>query len=293
MVATHSIFRTLAAALLLAGVALPSPAQDAPPKPEPPRPEKSDKPDSRPDRGDRPPDKRDGDHDPRDPRRSFGPGGPRGPRMFEVLTPDELKEVVAAVEVRNPELAKKVREQFSDLFRRPAPLTDDQVKKAIVIFEERMPELADRLKEGLKSNPDRIKAVIGAQWYKLYKVIELRETDRKMYDAQTEEIRRGGEVRQLAHKLRKATDDKDENQIKALREELRSRLRAQHEAQRRLQNLEIARLDERIARIRGEITEDDKKIDQRIDEQIKRLLTSPLGPGPGSPANDRPEIVNP
>ena len=217
--------------------------------------------------------------------RMGGPGVPGGsmPNRFEQFSADELRLMIELVEPKNKRLADKMRERFAEsIAKKPTQLTDEQLSDAMGIFEDREPHLAARLKESLKENKDRVSALLAFQWPRLEKTIELKKTDRELYDAQTAEILKQGESRGVAWKLRKAVQDKNEAEITKLKSDLKLILAEQHKKRQAIRQLELSRMNDKIAKLSAEITAEEAKSAQSIEKHFNDMLKwidSPWGRG--------------
>lgn len=219
--------------------------------------------------------------------RTGGPGGPGGPgampNRFEQFSADELRLMIELVEPKNKRLADKMRERFAEsLAKKPTQLTDEQLADAMGIFEDREPYLASRLKESLKENKDRVSAMLAFQWPRLEKTIELKKSDRELYDAQTAEILKQGESRGIAWKLRKATQEKNQAEVTKLKDDLKLVLAEQHKKRQAIRQLELARMNEKIGKLSAEITAEEAKSAESIEKHYNDMLKwidSPWGRG--------------
>ncbi len=259
-------------------------AKDAPAPGSPKAPAKEDGPreggnkdskdnDDRPSRGDRGPDR--------------GPGGPgpgaewgqRPPSMngsrFELFSTDELKLMIEAVEPKNKRLADKMKERFAEVMaKKPTQLTQQQIDALLDVFHDRDPRLAKRLREGLEANPERVTPMLVHQWPRLEKTIELKASDRQLYDAQTAEILKQNEGRDLVFALRKATqaDPKDAAEITRLQAELKTKLLEQHKSRQAIRRLELDRMNDRIAKLSEEITAEESRASDLIDKHLANII---------------------
>lgn len=244
------------------------------------------------------------DKDGRDDRRPRGEwGGPRmGPppeghtsNQFNQFSADELRLMIESVQPKNPRLAEKMKERFADaIAKKPVKLSQEQIDSVMSVFEDREPYLASRIKESLKDNPDRVATMLAFHWPRLEKAIELKKTDRELYDAQTAEILKQGETRGLLWKLRKAFQDKNEAEATKLQEDIKLKLQEQHKARQTIRHLELARMNDKIKKLSEEITAEEAGSAQIIDKHFNDMLKwAQTRWERGSERPDRPERPNP
>jgi hypothetical protein len=266
------------------------PKQAAPPRPDGPS-----KDDKRKDDGEkRPPRGERGDWGQRGdmPPREWGPGGPipggRQPGRFDQFSPDELREMIAAVEPKNKKLADKMKDRLADaIAKKPTTLTQEQIDAALAVFEDREPHLAAGLKKYLTENPERVTAILAAQWPRIQAMIDLKRSDRQLYDAQTVEIQKLGDSRGISWKLRKAIDSKNEAEVTLLKSQLRDKLVEQHKARQEIRRLELVRLTDKVTKLSEEITAEESKSAEQIEKHFQFLLKWAESPAPRR--GERPE----
>lgn len=216
-------------------------------------------------------------------------GGDRSSTRFSKfrLTPDEVKQIVDLVEKDDPALANKLRRVMTMQTRRsaltdrptqnpagaskkPTPeLTPEQIAGAIEIFKDRDIELGKRIESGLKENPERVKRMLSSQWQRIERMIALKKNDPQLYKAQTLEIHASYKMFGLAAKIRSAKPGADTTK---LREELRSFVSANLEARHQVRRLELKRLEDRVAKLKKQIADNEKKMDKAVDGRVKELL---------------------
>ncbi len=197
---------------------------------------------------------------------------PRG----EQFTPDEVREIVKAVEGKNPKLAERIKDRFVEALGKPsAPptLTDDQVAKIIDVMKDREPRIVERIQASLKDNPDRVKGMLASQWPRFEKIIELKEKDPELYEAETREIHRGGEVWGLSWKLREAVKNKKDAEAAELKSQLRTKLHEQHAARADTRMLEIERLKAKIEKLRNDLDMDQQAVESHVENMINEIVT--------------------
>lgn len=233
--------------------------------------------------------------DPHRPR--FGDWRTRWNSRGEQFTPEEAKQILAAVEAKDPKLAARVHERFADALKSPPKLTKEQIDKAIGVFEDRTPEVAQRIREGLKDNPDRISTMLGQQWPWLERAIELKEKDPKAYATENEEIRRGYKIRFLAGELRKALESKNTVDAAAKRKELHEKLLAQHQAERDSRKAEIDRLQKKIESLHKDLDADGQQLSDRIEKVIDSMVSGERrrfeGRGDFDPKKEKDKLPGP
>ena len=232
------------------------------------------------------------DKDSREDRRSRGDwGGPRfgppGPpsdaksNSFNQFSADELRLMIDSVQPRNARLAQKMKERFADaLTNKPDKLSPEQIEAVLSVFEDREPYLAGRIKQSFKDNPDRVAIMLAFHWPRLEKAIELKKTDRELYDAQTAEILKQGETRGLFWKLRKAMQDKNEAEATKLQNDIKANLHEQHKARQAIRKLELERMNDKITKLSEEITAEESRSAQLIDKQFNEMLKWATQPRP-------------
>lgn len=199
------------------------------------------------DRGD------DGDDD-RDGRRRWS----RDARL-EFLSPEEARQVIAAVEKQNPELARKLRSNFAALLQEPPrDLTSEQIEKAFGVIADRHAELAERMRESYKEDPDRTKRMLMYQWRWLGRAIELKESNPGLYKLETVENSASWRTRKLHYEYRKAKGGGNEAEAAALKQKLHEAAIDHLKARRELRKYELTQLKDRIKEHEDEIRTDEE-----------------------------------
>jgi hypothetical protein len=262
----------------------PAPKADAPPRPPEGRDEKKD---DKGTRSERPPGPRGpggagetpGDRPERPEWGRPGGDGSRG-RVLDQFSADELREMIRAVEgTSNKRLAEKMKDRFEEaIARKPQQLSKEQLEAALGVFQDREPHLYNRLKDSLEKDPQRVSAILAMQWPRLEKTIELKKTDRELYDAQTQEIVRRNESFGIWWRLHHAIKEKNEAEATKLKEELKAKLAEQHLARQAIRKLELARLNDKIKSLSAEITAEDEKSAEAIDKQFKEFVSRAENP---------------
>lgn len=208
---------------------------------------------------------------------SGGPGGPppsaNGTNQFNQFSADELRLMIESVQPKNSRLAEKMKERFADaLAKKPTKLTPEQLEAVLSVFEDREPYLAGRIKESIKENPERVATMLAHHWPRLEKAIELKKSDRELYNAQSVEILKQGETRGLLYKLRKSLQEKNEAEATKLQDDIKAKLQEQHKARQTIRQLELARMNDKIKKLSEEITAEEAKSAQVIDKHFNDML---------------------
>lgn len=219
--------------------------------------------------------RREGDGDKDGPRPRYGDWHRWTPRG-EQFTPDEVREIVKAVEGKNPKLADRIKDRFAEALGKPsAPptLTDDQIARILDVMKDREPRIAERIRQSLKDDPEKVKTILASQWPRFEKVIELKEKDPELYEAETREIQGGAAVWSLSWKLREAIKEKKDADAAQLKDQLRAKLLEQHALRSDTRMLEIERLNAKIEKLRNELDMDQQSIDSHITKAIEEIVT--------------------
>jgi len=170
--------------------------------------------------------------------------------------------------------------------RKPVELSEQQEGELLEALGIRFPRRREQLAQLKADHPDHYRRVLGRlwRWYEEWQLLpeEARETAMIEQELKIQAIH-------LVRKYRAATDlDEKTRALAALREVLIKRFKVSQD----LREKRLAAMQAQIVLLRKENAERDKKRDEIIEEQLKRMLTSPRfdtdRPGPPDGGGERP-----
>lgn len=147
--------------------------------------------------------------------------------------------------------------------------------------DEHLPLLAERLRTIEKDDPEAPRRMLGRLAPRLREAMESQSRSPEFFQLRITELQQGFLIIESARRFRRVveTEGADSEAANAARDQFRALAIEHYDTQVRVQQMEVAELEARIAELRSEI---DRKIadrDREIESRIEGLLRDGRGEG--------------
>lgn len=167
--------------------------------------------------------------------------------------------------------------------RATGPLTDEQQAEVLAFLKKHRARHYERLMELRRGSPVRYQKALRMIYWRIRPAINLPEDAQRCHFALWEATMR---IRRLVRELRRGDPaGKDE-----LIEKLTQAVAKRFDADRRIREFRLARLEERIRQLREQLKQQAERRDELIRRQVNKILqatTAPFEPERRSPADRR------
>lgn len=169
----------------------------------------------------------------------------------------------------------------------PGSIEEHRRMRAFV--DEHLPLLAERLRTIEKDDPEAPRRMLGRLAPRLREAMESQSRSPEFFQLRITELQQGFLIIESARRFRRVveTEGAESEAAKAAREQFRVLAIEHYDTQVRVQQMEVAELEARIAELRSEI---DRKItdrDREIDARMEGLLRDGRGEGEGRGPRER------
>lgn len=174
---------------------------------------------------------------------------------------------------------------------RPVEGPDRELVMAFI--KKNNPELYTRIEEAFKQNPEAGERVFGRLAPHIREVIT--ERDPEVRELRIAELQAGWQALEAMRNLGEATKrSAPEGELAQLTAKLREALARHFDLQTQLKQQEITSLEQRLARLKEEVSHQSTKRDQLIDERMEQIKRGPRErPGHAPPGAEPPKPPKP
>jgi hypothetical protein len=169
-------------------------------------------------------------------------------------------------------------------------ITDEDVAKIMAFVGENLPWMKSELEKMRDSDPVRFRQECRHLRFDITQLERLKAADPDAFKGAIEERRLRYEARELAVKVRAATDPKDRD---ALTAQLRKLVDNLFEIETATRNAQIRQIESRLENLRKELKERETQrpeiVSKRVDDMLKGRPESPSSPEGPPPPSPRPE----
>jgi len=148
------------------------------------------------------------------------------------------------------------------------------------VLREIHPRLADRLAHARQRSPERAERLWNRLGERLAHLAEVRESDPELYRLRVRDHRANLQTLRLARALRHASRTDQTETAQRMTEALRKHLQSHFEIRQEIREHELARLEQRLQRMRGELRERRANKENLIDQVIARARGEATGDAP-------------
>jgi len=154
--------------------------------------------------------------------------------------------------------------------KHPEP-NQERLADILAVLEDIDPELSGRVKQLREKHPQAVGDMLGERIRLLSRLLELREHDSEMYQLRVSDIRMTRMTKILAKELHWA-EQKDSGQAQSLREQLVEMVQTHDELRTELRQLELDRLESRLAQLKTELAAREIRRNERVFTRVQALL---------------------
>jgi hypothetical protein len=156
----------------------------------------------------------------------------------------------------------------------PGARPDEMRERAMAVVREHLPILAARLEAIREFDPEAADRMIQRLAPRLHEAAEMMRRDPEVGRLKLEEIAAGIDVLEMIRDLRRAKISPDgdrASKVESAKARLRQALQAQQEVRLRVQEREIAMLEQRVSELRAEVERRRREGGAAIEEMVNRI----------------------
>jgi hypothetical protein len=157
----------------------------------------------------------------------------------------------------------------------PAPVTAEETEAIIAILARVDPAAKDRLDEARNAGRQRdVERLLAMARHRLRDLVALRRSDPQMFELKVSELAADRRARTLAAEIVAAERSPGASpaDLDAKRKALRKEIDLRHSFRVGVQAMELARIEERVFKIREEINRAAREADRTVDEETEQIL---------------------